>query len=337
MPGPRAGLSASVPVPANFAQLAATVILALALSMLLFALWDGRVPAVAQWTAREWRVLPCVSIYLVTAVMALCIQSAIPNERLVLYAGLLALSTSVALLSLRPEPAPRTPTFERRSIKGEPAPPEKAEVAEKVRGIRAAPTTVFNFIGFAAALFSAVLLGTWLGRGMRQPLHFLMLVLCAVSGNAWMATVGLGHDPAASYASSGVLSLLSIPWPSGAPANFCPTVLELLVLCTVLEGARVLKLHRFSMFLGAGAGYCGGAFLALDPWPAWPVPGVLMCASGILIASWPDLRITRRDVLKSILASLSLLVVLLALTVLRQRLVPEPEPVQDVFRYKGST
>ena len=336
LPGPLAPGPAVAPPPdpnsTAFAQLSGRIIVAVALSMLVFAVWDEHLAVAAQWTAREWRVLPPVSIFVLMSLMALLVQAAIPTRRFVLAVGLLAAAGSIALLSLRSDINMRTDMKARAAqvAKDDSAPTEKPEPVE--RSSAAIPPTIFNFAGFELALFSALMLGTWLGRYLRAPATFLTFVLCATAGNGWIAAQGIAQTEFPGHP----LSLLRVPWPAGT-SHFCPTVMELLVLCAILEAARGMGLHLLSMFLGSAAGYCGGAFLALEPWPSWPTVGVVLCATGVLIASWPDLKVTRRDALKAMLAGLSLLALLLSLTMLRRYLVPEAEPAADPFRYRGST
>jgi hypothetical protein len=337
-PTPSGTAPAAPPANSNtFAQLSGRIIVAVGLSMLTFAIWDEHLAQAAQWTTREWRVLPSVSIFVLTSIMAIVIQAAIPTRRFILTVGLLAAAGSIAMLGIRGNTSTRNEMANpgSRHAKKDIAASETTQTAESLEptgSVATESSTIVNFAEFELALFSALLLGTWLGRHLRMPAHFLTFVLCAMAGNGWIAAQGLAKTEFPGH----LLSLLRIPWPVGA-VHFCPTVLELLVLCAVLEAARGMGLHLFSMFLGSAAGYCGGAFLALEPWPSWPTVGVVMCTMGMLIASWPDLKVTRRDALKAMLAGLSLLALLLSLTVLRRYLVPETESAPDPLRYRGST
>jgi hypothetical protein len=328
------------------AALAARLLIALALSMLFFAVWNPHLATAAYWTAREARVMPAFSVFVLASLIAACIQSAVPPRRFLSMAGLLCTAAALLLSGARVENSAAPPVAATTATIILPGAKEharvKADVFEFERngedaqaGLAPRANPILEWLGFAASLLGAVLVGSWLGRGMTRPAHYFAFLLCATAGNAWLAQMtkesihGAGPD--------GALDLVRLSWPPPGFGRVAISVLEVGVICALLESARGLRLHLLSIVLGAAAGFCGGAFLALEPWPNWTVMPALMSGMGVLIASWPDLKLTRGDALKALLCTASLLAVLSGLTLVRRQFVPDPPADTVPVRYRGTT
>ena len=331
--------------PANSpASLAARLLVALALSMLFFAVWSPHLAAATYWTAREARVLPAFSVFVLATLIASCIQSAVPPPRFLSMAGLLCAAAALLLAGAHVDTgaAPSAAvTCVTVSVKERPR--TKADVFEIERtgaegppGMVQRANPIVEWLGFAASLLGTVFLGAWLGRGLTRPAHYFAFLLCATAGNAWLAQ--MNRDSAHGAAgSAGALDLVRLAWPPPGFGRVAISVLDVGVICALLESARGLRLHLLSIVLGAAAGFCGGAFLALEPWPNWTVMPAIMSGMGVLIASWPDLKLTRRAALKALVCTASLLAVLSGLTLVRRQFVPDPPADTVTVRYRGTT
>jgi len=340
---------AQLVAPAPWGEQAGRALAAAALATFVFAAWATQLDSIAQWHSRELRVLPTLSIFLLCALGALMVQGGRLSARMLLAGGFSAAILMLAIQSIHRTSA----AWIESPVVTEPAETDaESHPSSESSGVTAvlapeipvrppAPknNVVTEWLRFELAIFAAILLGTWLGRGVLNSGQFVAFVLCATAGNIWLNTPMPGTLLAVPEAagSGHALSLLRIPWPPQVGLiGLSPSLTEVLCFSAVLEASRNLKFHVVSILFGAFSGFCGGAFLALDP-PAWPALPALMCGVGTLIASWPDLKMKAHDAVRALLIGVTLMTVLLGLTVLRKKLTPPPEPVPETTQYPGTT
>ncbi|MCY3023528.1 MAG: hypothetical protein NTW87_31495 [Planctomycetota bacterium] len=328
-PSPLAEQAPALPLPpARAPEFVGRLVICISLAALLYALWSPRLEAAAAWTDKELRVLPRMSVFVLGALVALILQGARPSGRALLGLGLLAAASALGLL----------PWAE---LWGMPAAAPDGELAaDSARcasdgGVGAGRLMLLagpclQWLRFEVSFFSALLLGTWLGRGIRSSSQLVMLLLCAVAGDVWLSTF---HVPE-SAAATNPLRLLRLPWPPVVGhLGLSPAFTDLLILSATVEAGRNLQFHMLSVVLGAVAGYSAASFLALEPWPAWPALSMLMLTSGVLVACWPDLKCSARDMGRALLAGAVVLAALLAIASLHRALHPVPEPPANPARY----
>jgi hypothetical protein len=307
--------------PQRLPELAGRFIVAFSLAALVFALWTCTFDAGAGWAAREARVFPRVTVFILSALVALIVQGAAPSRGLLLVLGAGAVSGSVILLAIGP-PAAGTEDLNAGSAAG--------------RRVLVAMEPLLNLLRFEFSLFGAVLLGLCLGRDVTRPVHLIALLLCAAVGDIWLSSSGVIESVAAGHP----LRLLRVPFPPPAGALFlAPAFTDILFFSAVLAAARNLRVHALSIVLGAVSGYAAGSFLALGPWAGWPALSMLLVASGVLIAAWPELKVSLRDALKAGLIAVLLLAFLIGMSMLRRKLAPRhaPEPAPEGHRYRNAT
>jgi len=295
-------------------------VIALCLATLLYALWMPRLEGAAAWTAKELRILPRMSVFVLGALMALIVQGARPGRLFLLAGGLLAAAAGAWW-------------FQWAELWELPAvvPPSAADAASTVeaaggstpRAIMFQAGPVLQWLRFEAALFSAILLGTWLGRWVQSASQLISVLLCAIAGDVWLNAF---HVPE-SVGPDNLLRMLRLSWPPAlGHLGLSPAITDLLFLSATMEAARRLGFHALSVVLGAVSGYCAGSFLGLDPWPSWPALSMVMFTSGVLVGCWPDLKCRARDVGKALLLGAALMGALLAIALLQRTLAPRPEP-----------
>src|SRR4051812_11116013 len=84
--------------PAGWSDLTGRLVVCSAMILLLFALWSPRLEYAAGWTQKELRILPRMSVFVVSALMALIIRGARPGSRFLLGAGALAIGLCICWL-----------------------------------------------------------------------------------------------------------------------------------------------------------------------------------------------------------------------------------------------
>ncbi|MFH0937773.1 MAG: hypothetical protein V1899_00580 [Planctomycetota bacterium] len=279
-------------------------VIAGSLVALAYALWTPNLETAATWTEKELLVLPRMTVFGLAGLIALILQGARPNGKMLAWFGFGMLALNIWLL--------RWVNFRiETSFQLHPTP-----IAD----------VVMNLLRFELAIMAAVVLGIWLGQKIRTPAHFITLLLCAIAGDVWVTGFGVPESVDPTH----VLSLLRMPWPPDTGhLGACPAFMDLLVLSAIIEAVRALRLHLSVVIMGALAGYCGAAFLALEPWPACPWLSMFMCSCGVLISCWPDLKCTFYNVGVAILISASLLALLWALSAMRSKLYPPPPNHDD--------
>jgi hypothetical protein len=295
---------------ASAAECAGRLVVAVALAALLYAAWTPWLTSVGGWSAKELRILPRMSVFALTALIALVVQGARAPRPALLLGGLLAAGGAAALL----------PSVELWSF----VPSEDAGDTPHGgagRGVMLFAAPVLQWFAFELSLLGAVLLGSWLGRGVKDCAGLVALLCCAIAGDVWLTTF---HVPE-SVPPTHLLRLLRLPWPAGED-GMPPAFTDLLFLCATLEAGRNLGFHLFSVVLGAASGYCAGSFLSLDPWPAWPSACMLLFTTGVLVSCWPQLRCGLVDTGRALLIASVLLATLLALASLHRKLHPRPAP-----------
>lgn len=337
-------------LPAAHGEQAGRALAGAALITLVFAAWAAHLGPVAEWTLRELRVLPALSVLLLSTFVALFIQGGRLSARMLVCSGLAA-ATLLLVIQYVHRPVSvwidSTPIVETPASADEHAQPqnESNENPPPVEPASAKPvpshTIPAEWLRFELAIFAAVLLGTWLGRGLSTPGQFVAFVMCSAAGNIWLNTpmptaINLAQAVPEAAGACHPLSLLRIPWPPQiGQIGVAPALTEILCFSAVLEAARMLRYHTVSIVFGAIAGFCGGSFLALDP-PAWPALPSLMCGVGTLVATWPDLKMKAHDAVRALLIGVTLMAALLGLSVLRRKIAPQPEPVPENQNYPGT-
>lgn len=341
-----------------WSEQAGRIVSSAALITLVFTAWATHLNAVAEWNARELRVLPALSIFILCALVALFVQRGGLSKHVLLAGGL---ASSMLLLGIQhihsrnatwmdaasgiESPAiadTDSSTLSEQHIQNESPVKVKQQPAENPIRVSARSANICTeWLRFELAVFAAILLGSWLGRGLENSGHFVAFVLCATVGNIWLNTpqVVTSNFPLAVPEAAGAghpLSLLRIPWPPHiGQIGLSPLLTEILCFSAVLEAAHNMRFHIASILFGTFAGYCGGSFFALDP-PTWPALPALLCGLGTLVASWPDLKIKATDAVRALLVGVTLMAALLGLTLLRRRISPPPEPPPETIHYPGT-
>ncbi|HYF49634.1 MAG TPA: hypothetical protein VEJ63_09525 [Planctomycetota bacterium] len=315
--------------PARPAENAARWAFVLALGVVVYAVWAPNLELAATWTEKLVRVLPRMSVFVLAALSALILSGGRPSTRALLLSGA---ALGLAQLGLLPfaeitQPLPRS------------APDAVGfgvELSPNPSGRDLLLTGAFmDVLRFELSVLSAVLLGMWLGRGLASGGHFLALLLCGIAGDVWLSSfrvpelAGNGH----------VLSLLRVPWPPAlGNLGLSPAWTDLLILSAVITAAGAMRFHMLSVVTGAVAGYCGASFLGLGPWPAWPALSMVMCASGILIGTWPDLKCSARESAKAVAIAGVLFAILIGVTLIQSRMNPPPEMKEENYaRFRNVT
>jgi len=329
--------------PARAAEAAARWVFAAALCALIYALWAPHLELAATWTEKFVRVLPRMSVFAAAALAALIVQGGRPGSKLLLIGGGMLLLVQILLLPLadltQPLPNPSPGGIARmRTEAADPLRPY-AETLQSAYSSGARDLLLagafMDLFRFELSVLSAVLLGTWLGNGLKTGGHFLTLLLCAISGDVWLSYFRVPETAG----TQNVLSLLRVPWPPALGLmGLSPAWTDLLFLSAIVAAARRLGFHMLSVVLGAVAGYCGASFLALGPWPAWPALSMSMCASGILMGSWPDLKCSWRESAKAVVIAGALFIVLMGSALVQKRMSPPPEiRDENLGRYRNVT
>ena len=319
----------ALPARAAYAELAGRLLIALCLAALLYALWMPRLEGAAGWTAKELRILPRMSVFVLGALMALIVQGARPGRLFLLSGGLLAAAAGAwwlqwAELWELPAAVPQGAADSVRAV-------EAAGGSGGPRGIMLQAGPVLQLLRFEASIFSAVLLGTWLGRRLQFSSQLIAVLFCAIAGDVWLNAF---HVPE-SVGADNPLRLLRLPWPPAlGRLGLSPAFTDLLFLSATMEAARHFGFHTLSVVLGAVSGYCAGSFLGLDPWPSWPALSMVMLTSGVLVGCWPDLKCKAREVGKAVLIAALLMALLLATGKLQRALAPAPEPRPEPARQR---
>lgn len=307
---------------------------------LFFALWLLYLPAVSGSSARALRVIPRVSVFALGTLLALLFQGGAkrsgeassretppPFSSAVLFSGAL-LAATFALLLLD-----HAGTFEILKV----APAALAEAREAARRtgqwsesannlwfharqsmFAAGPAVLL--LRFGSALLAAVFLGLWTGRGARYNWQFMALIFCAAVSDAWLNAFHVTENSALIF-----LRLPFFPTLAGFVAS--PAWTDIFFASAVLESARRLQLHPASLALGAVAGYCSAAFLALEPAPGISVLSMALMGSGVMAGAWPDLKLTSTAVGKAFLTLALLILTLSGFTTLQRKLNPPPKPI----------
>ncbi|MGD0091089.1 MAG: hypothetical protein ABSE73_14320 [Planctomycetota bacterium] len=320
--GLRAGgdAGATISDPAGSAELAGRLVIAGCLAALLYALWFPGLEGAAAWTAKELRVLPRLSVFALGALTALLVQGARPGRRFLLGGGLLAAAASVWWLQWAESGAlPVGRPNDAASTLGS----LEAAGSGAAHALMLSAGPVVQLLRFEAALLSAVLLGTWLGRGIQSSPQLVAMLFCAIAGDVWLNTFHVAETAGPDHP----LRLLRLPWPPAlGHLSLSPAFSDLLFLSATLEAAGRLRFHTLAVVLGAAAGYCAGSFLGLVPRPSLPALSMAMLSSGVLVGCWPDLKCSAREAGRAVLLAAVLMAALLAIAALQRMLTPAPQP-----------
>lgn len=315
--------------PAPWAEFAGRLLVCACLATLLYALWSPRLEGASAWLAKELRVLPRMTVFVLAVLVALVVQGARATRGVLLTGGALAALAAFCLL-----PWAELWTIPARGNDS------AASDASPARNVMLLAGPVLQLLRFQASLFAAVLLGTWLGRRIETSGELVVLLFCAIAGDVWLSTFRVPESVDPTHP----LRLLRLPWPpSVGQLGLSPAFTDLLFLSATLEAGRALRLHTLSVVFGAMSGYCAGSFLGLDPWPAWqtwpawPALSMAMFTSGVIIGCWPELKCKARDMARALLLGALLLAALLAMASVQRMLSPTPEPPSPPGRYRYVT
>lgn len=279
------------PPPAQATECIGRVVLALAFVALVYGLLAPQWPPGENAAGPELAILPRLSAFLLTALVAGLVQGARASARMLAVGSLWA---SAAAWWFLPEASGRSGTWQ--------------AAAEDLALLQ-------------ASILAAVLWGTLFARGLSKPSHLLMVVLCASAGDAWLNmlhvpdTVAEGHP----------LKLLRLAWPPAlARGTYAPSFPDLLFFALYLEAGRKFRFHAPSILFGAVAGYAVATLLSLATLRV--MLALPLVSLGVLMGAWPEFRCTGREVIAAFAAAVFVFAGLMALHTLRSALHPMPPP-----------
>ncbi len=308
-------------------EFAGRLAVAASLIALFYALWLVNLPWAAEWTSRPARILPRLSVFGLGLFVALTLQGCQIRQRV------LALCTVAAGLGLVWLHFNTASQFEIVKVHTD-AVNARGMVARDWAGagqgfyFHARPDmfetgAVLLLLRFGCAVFGAVFLGTWIGRGVRRPWHFVALVLFGAVCDFWLNWFHVA-DRVNGFSFLSVLRLPFVPVLGGISAG--PAFTDLVFASAMLESARAFRLHTLSLVLGAMAGYCSGALLGLEPTPGWTHLNMALLACGVLAAAWPDLKLDSNSIGKMFLTVALLIMAECSLIWVEHKLNPQSPP-----------
>jgi len=313
------------PSPPAFGETLGRLLLALGLIAFAFCFWLAYVEEAGEWSSHLLRVVPRLSIFVLSALVALILIGA--RERTGVLFGLGATLVCGATLLLGFDfvvPMPRG--F---------APGESSVLlhwlgyADELR-VLAEPLLLFLVL--LGQVLGAVLLGLVLGRQIDTGDALVALILTASAGDMWLNTFRVPDAPGMP-----ALQVLRICWPPAAgEVSAGPLLSDLVVLAAALECAGRLRLHGLALAGGAVSGFLAASFLALEPWPGLGGMSLLVWGCGMLIACWPDLQATPRGLRRALLLGGLLLSLLLGMALLQRSVSPRLERPTHPLRYHGA-
>ena len=310
--------------PQTFAASFGYLMTAGALLAILFCAWFAFLPEAADWSNRLLRILPRISLFCLSLFAMALVRRTRFSDGGLFFCGVLLLCGTLLfqgwagnfefVKTTPPEmTAPPASTWlflGRFWIHG----PANARIAGLVTLLTR----------FEMAIFAAVFLGIWLGRGLRHGWHFFALVIIAGLGDAWLTW---NHIPERSE-NSGFLNALRLPFvPAVGSLTVAPAWTDVLLCVALLEGAIRLRLHLFSVVLAVLAAYISAACLGLEPQPGFVFLSLPLVACGTLAASWPELKLDSVALGKAFLTISLFFLVLCALWLLHFKLNFTPRHV----------
>lgn len=307
------------------AEIAGRVAICVALPALVFAGWFVQFWSAADWSERLLRIAPRLSVMALGFSMALVLQGCRLKARTLLVGAIIAAIGMVWLHGYAGE-------FEIRRLDTEMINSSLIKTRSWIQaGGRVyfhSPSNTFAsgvvllLMRLECALFAAVLLGTWIGRGAWSGWHFVTLLMFGAVSDFWINWFHVtdSMDPTALDAALRLPFVPAIGGLAGAPG-----FIDVLFVSAAFESARRFRMHTLSLVLGTLAGYCSGSFLGLEPSPAWTHLSMLMLACGVLAAAWPDLKLDSNAIGKLFLSVALLIFVLISLVTLQHKLNPRPE------------
>ncbi|MEI6236154.1 MAG: hypothetical protein WCT04_24125 [Planctomycetota bacterium] len=337
---PKSEMSESSPltddeIPGTPAEYLGRVLLCVALVAVFFAVWMVQLPGVADWSGRAQRVFPRQTVFALSLFVILTIQGCRASNRTLFISGILValglmwtqmFAGQFEILKLDTDMISQVSSKTHTWVRAD------GRVFFHARSDLASVGTALLLLRFECALFTAVLFGTWLGRGAWNAWHFVALLLFGAVTDVWINWFHIadGLNPSAL---TPALRLPFFPALGGIAGG--PGIMDIIFVSAAFESARHFRMHMLSLVLGALAGYCSGSLLGLEPIPGWTYLSMALTAFGILAAAWPDLKLDSNSVGKLFLA-VSLLILLLASLVTIQHLLnPLPDRhLEEEFRVR---
>lgn len=302
-------------------QFAGRLALSAGVIALAFAVWMVSLPSAANWIGVFGRLAPRMSVFGLGLFTALALQGARVKTRTL---GICALLAVCAMLALQRW----ANLFE--VIR---AYPDAIEVAGgrprdwssaggnvyiHARTQMLGPGAALLLMRLECALFAAVFLGTWMGRGVWRAWHFMTLLFFAAACDVWLNGLHVLDelDP------SDPLAALRLPFvPGVGRITPAPAFTDILFVSAAFEASRLFRMHIFWLVLGAAMGYfSGGMLFQLVPMLSMP-----LLAAGMIVAAWPDMKLDQNSVGKAMLA-LALLILALAGLRLARHFLNLPPP-----------
>ena len=309
--------------------------LAAAVIALFYGAWLVHLPVAAEWTGRVLRVVPRLSVFALGIFTALALQGCWLKNRVLIFGavlaglGLIYLQGSAGqfeIEKLDPDAIGSGLLKTRQWVRAD------GHVYFHARVDMLLPGAALLLLRFECALFAAVFLGTWIGRGAWSAWHFVTLLMFGGVCDVWLNCfpVAESGDPSMLAA---VLRLPFLPALGGLSRG--PAFTDIVFASAIFESARAFRMHTLSLALGALAGYCSGSFLGLEPSPAWTHLSMPLMAFGVLAAAWPDLKMDSNAVGKMFLAVALLILVLASLVTLQHgNNPPRQKHIEDLQRMR---
>jgi hypothetical protein len=318
---------------ARFAERMARWFFAGAMCSLVFVFWSQYLEIAAGWSAKELRVLPRMSIFIVAALIAIVIQGGRPRPTFLWIAALIGISLQIVLIpwiNITHSVVISMESAETLQLK-------EGGVVILQKGSRElfGVGVFLDWLRFELSLMSAICAGLWLGNGLKTSGELIALLFCAIVGDVWL---NYFHIPE-TVDSYHVLKLLRLPWPAQTgQLSLNPAWTDIVFFAAMIASVHRLRLHLFSVVMGAVAGYCGASFLALEPIPAWPTLSMGMCVCGVLIASLIEMKIPLKEIRRALFLAGLLGLFLVGMYWVQQRQTPpQLTPPENWSRRKYMT
>ena len=305
--------------PATFMQSAGQAALACGVVVVVFAVWMANLPGAANWPGL-YRVMPRLSIFALGVFAALAVQCRRTNSLALAAGGLLALIGMLALqnwallfevFKLQPDAVPLVAGGKALDWTA-----AGGDIFFHARTDMLGPGTAVLLMRFECALFAAIFLGTWMGRGVKLSWHFLALLAFAAVSDGWLNHMRVAesvdfNDP---------LAALRLPFlPALGRITVAPAFTDIFFMSAALEASRLFRIHTFWIVLAAISGYLSGSLFGHEPLLSMP-----LAAMAMIFASWPHIKVDSTALGKMFLSVALLIMTLVALIALRLKLNPPP-------------